>query len=152
MRNDYLSHNSLRYFPRYAILKFVFPLFDSIVLVKFQGYRLHLILYNFSALFGQPLVTSHHFHLIFCDEGIVDYYCCGGSITIITLIAIKIKITIIVITITIIIISIGIIIIIIIIIIIEPTKYLKCCGITCSICFVFCCTLVRSVHFPCCSQ
>ena len=102
--------------------------------------RLHLILNKLSVLFGQPLATSHHFHLLFCEGGILDYYCYIGSITIFTLIAIKIKI---------IIIHFSINIIIIIIIIIGPTKYSKCCWITYSICFVFCCTLIRSFHFLC---
>ena len=129
IRDDYLSHNSLRYFSQVRYTQVCICILCLNRLGEIPGVsRLHLSLNNFSALFGQPLVTSHHFHRIFCDEGIVDYYCWGGSITIITLIAIKIKITIIVITITIIIIPISIIIIIIIIIkIIEPTKYLKCC-------------------------
>ena len=141
MRNDYLSHNSQRYFPRYITLKFVSALFDSIVLQKFQGYQDSISFLTSCQFFlGQPLATSHHFHHLFCEGGIFDYYCYIGSITIFTLIAIKIKI---------IIIHFSINIIIIIIIIIGPTKYLKCYGITYSICFVFCCTLVRSFHFLC---
>ena len=136
-----------RIFHKYVTLKFVFALFDSIVLDKFQGYRDSSFLTSCQFFLGnlEPLATIFTSYL----EGTIDYYCCSGSITFITLIAIKIKITIIIV-ITIIIIPISIIIIIIIIMIVEPTKYLKCCGITYCIFFVFCCTLVCSFHFLCC--
>ena len=49
MRNDYLSHNSLRYFPMYITLR-----------LHLRGVsRLHLILKKLSVLFGQPLTSSH---------------------------------------------------------------------------------------------